>query len=218
MKNHEVFQRIAQLGVVPVIAMDRVEDALPLADALIEGGLPVIEVTFRTQAAAEVIRTISQNRPELLVGAGTVLSIENLEAARSCGATFAVAPGLNPRVVAKANELGFPFVPGVATPTDIEAALSLDCTTLKFFPSEASGGVPMLKALSAPYKHMGVRFVPTGGVSVGNLESYLSLDTVAAVGGTWLATKDDIAAGRWSDIQQLCRAAVATVNGARQRG
>ncbi len=218
MKNHEVFERIAQLGIVPVIAMDRVEDALPLADALIEGGLPVIEVTFRTQAAAEVIRTISQNRPELLVGAGTVLNIENLEAARSCGATFAVAPGLNPCVVARANELGFPFVPGVATPTDIEAALSLDCTTLKFFPSEASGGVPMLKALSAPYKHMGVRFVPTGGVSIGNLESYLSLDTVAAVGGTWLAKKDDIAAGRWSDIQQLCRAAVATVHETRKRG
>ncbi|MDZ7617589.1 MAG: bifunctional 4-hydroxy-2-oxoglutarate aldolase/2-dehydro-3-deoxy-phosphogluconate aldolase [Patescibacteria group bacterium] len=218
MKNHEVFQRIAQLGVVPVIAMDRVEDALPLADALIEGGLPIIEITFRTQAAAEVIKTISQNRPELLVGAGTVLTLENLEAARSCGATFAVAPGLNPRVVTKANELGFPFVPGVATPTDIEAALSLDCTTLKFFPSEAAGGVPMLKALSAPYKHMGIRFVPTGGVSVGNLESYLSLDTVAAVGGTWLATKDDIAAGRWSDIQDRCRAAVATVSRLRKGG
>ncbi|MDY0167727.1 MAG: bifunctional 4-hydroxy-2-oxoglutarate aldolase/2-dehydro-3-deoxy-phosphogluconate aldolase [Thermoguttaceae bacterium] len=211
MKNHEVFQKIAQLGVIPVIAMDRVEDALPLADALIEGGLPVIEITFRTQAAAEVIKTISRNRPELLLGAGTVLTVENLEAARACGAAFAVAPGLNPKVVSRANELSFPFVPGVVTPTDIEAALALDCTTLKFFPSEAAGGVPMLKALSAPYKHAGVRFVPTGGVSTANLESYLSLDTVAAVGGTWLATKDDIAAGRWTDVQQRCRDAVATV-------
>ena len=215
MKNHEVFQKVAELGVVPVIAMERVEDALPLADALIEGGLPVVEITFRTEAAAKVIETISRNRPEILVGAGTVLSVENLEAARSCGAVFGVAPGLNPRVVGRANELGFPFVPGVMTPTDIEAALALDCTTLKFFPSEASGGVAMLKALGAPYKHMGIRFVPTGGVKPSNLESYLALDTVAAVGGTWLATKEDIAAGRWDAVKQYCRDAVATVRGLR---
>ncbi len=215
MKDHEVFRKIAQLGIVPVIAMDRVDDALPLADALLEGGLPVIEITFRTEAAAAVIETISRNRPELLLGAGTVLGVENLERARSCGAAFGVAPGLNPRVVARANELGFPFVPGIATPTDIEAALALDCTTLKFFPSEAAGGVPMLKALSAPYKHMGVRFVPTGGVNMGNLESYLGLDTVAAVGGTWLAKKDDIAAGRWADIRQRCREAVEAATRAR---
>jgi len=211
MNDHEVFRTITRLGVVPVIAIDRVDDALPLADALIEGGLPVIEITFRTQAAAEVMDTISRNRPELLLGAGTVLNVENLEKAQSCGAAFAVAPGLNPRVVGRANELGFPFVPGIATPSDIEAALALDCTTLKFFPSEASGGVSMLKALSAPYRHMGVRFVPTGGVNTGNLESYLALDTVAAVGGTWVATKDDIAAGRWADVQQRCRNAVETV-------
>lgn len=211
MKDHEVFQKIARFGIVPVIAIDRVDDALPLADALLEGGLPVIEITFRTRAAAEVIETISRQRPELLLGAGTVLTVENLDAARSCGAAFAVAPGLNPRVVARANEAGFPFVPGVVTPSDIEAALGLECTTLKFFPAEAAGGVSMLKALSAPYRHVGVRFVPTGGVKMGNLESYLGLDTVAAVGGTWIAKKDDIAAGRWDDICQRCREAVDVV-------
>ncbi len=211
MKGHEVLDHLARNGVVPVIAMDRVDDALPLADALLEGGLPVIEITFRTQAAADVMESLSRNRPELLLGAGTVLTTENLERARSCGATFAVAPGLSPHVVARANELGFPFIPGVATPSDIEAALALECMTLKFFPSEAAGGVPMLKALSAPYKHTGVRFVPTGGVNTGNLESYLSVDTVAAVGGTWIATKDDIAAGRWAEISQRCRDAAETV-------
>ncbi len=215
MKDHEIFHKIAHFGIVPVIAIDRVDDALPLADALLEGGLPVIEITFRTRAAAEVMETISRHRPELLLGAGTVLTVENLEAARSCGAAFAVAPGLNPRVVGRANDLGFPFVPGVVTPSDIEAGLGLDCTTLKFFPAEAAGGVPMLKALGAPYKHAGVRFVPTGGVNMGNLESYLQLDTVAAVGGTWIAKKDDIAAGRWADIRQRCAETVEVVRRAR---
>ncbi len=215
MKDHEIFHKIAHFGIVPVIAIDRVDDALPLADALLEGGLPVIEITFRTRAAAEVMETISRHRPELLLGAGTVLTVENLEAARSCGAAFAVAPGLNPRVVGRANDLGFPFVPGVVTPSDIEAGLGLDCTTLKFFPAEAAGGVPMLKSLGAPYKHAGVRFVPTGGVNMGNLESYLQLDTVAAVGGTWIAKKDDIAAGRWADIRQRCAETVEVVRRAR---
>ena len=195
-----ILNRVAQLGVVPVIAIDKIEYALPLADALLTGGLPVVEITFRTAAAAAVI-----------VGAGTVLTPETVQTAVEAGAQFAVAPGLNPRVVMAAQEAKLPFVPGVANPSDIEAGLELGCKLLKFFPAEALGGVKLLEALSAPYKHTGVRFMPTGGASPANLPSYLKVDTVAAVGGTWIAKKEDMAEGRWELIAQRCREACALV-------
>jgi 2-dehydro-3-deoxyphosphogluconate aldolase / (4S)-4-hydroxy-2-oxoglutarate aldolase len=216
MSQEAVLSRVAALGVVPVIAIEEVEAALPLADALLAGGLPVVEITFRTAAAAEAIRRIARERPQLAVGAGTVLTPANLEAAQASGAAFAVAPGLNPQIVSQARQMGLPFVPGVATPSDIEQGLALGCMLLKFFPAEPLGGVPMIEALSAPYKHTGVRFMPTGGVNPGNLESYLKLGTVAAVGGTWIAKKEDLAAGKWADIRQRCQAALETV--ARARG
>lgn len=204
-----------RFGVVPVISLESEDAALPLADALVRGGLPVVEVTFRTASAAAVVRRLVQERPQLTVGAGTVLTPANLEAARASGAAFAVAPGLNPRIIALAAELGLPFIPGVATPSEIELALSLGCQFLKFFPAEASGGVAMLEALSAPYKHMGVRFMPTGGVSPANLEAYLQMETVSAVGGTWLARKEDLAQGRWEEVARRCAAAVQAVTRAR---
>ena len=213
--SEEIFSRIARLGVVPVIAIENADAAIPLADALLEGGLPVVEITFRTAAAAEVIRTISKERPQLIVGAGTVLTPANLETAKASGAAFAVAPGLNPQVVKHAQSIGFPFMPGIATPTDIELGLSLGCKYLKFFPAEALGGIGMVDALSAPYRHTGVRFVPTGGVNPANLESYLKLDIVAAVGGTWIAKKEDLAAGKWTDIRARCKAALEVVAKAR---
>lgn len=212
-----VFDTLADYGVVPVIAIDTIDAALPLADALIEGGLPVAEITFRTAAAADVIRILSTERPDLVLGAGTVLNVENLEAARDCGARFAVAPGSNPTVVERAREIGLPFVPGVATPTEIEAALATGCRLLKFFPSEALGGIAMIKALGAPYKHAGVRFVPTGGITADNLAAYLGTDGVVAVGGTWLAKKDDLIAGKWSDIRERCRRARGVVDRARAK-
>jgi 2-dehydro-3-deoxyphosphogluconate aldolase / (4S)-4-hydroxy-2-oxoglutarate aldolase len=215
MSQESILNRVAALGVVPVIAIDKIEAALPLADALLEGGLPVVEITFRTAAAAEVIRKIAQERPQLVVGAGTVLTPANLEAAKSSGAAFAVAPGLNPQIVKLAQQMGLPFVPGVATPSDIEQGLTLGCNLLKFFPAEALGGVSMIEALSAPYKHTGVRFMPTGGINTGNLESYLKLDTVAAVGGTWIAKKEDLAVGKWDEVRQRCRAALEIVAKAR---
>lgn len=211
MTDTAVFQTISAKGIVPVIAIDDAEAALPLADALLDGGLPIIEVTFRTKAAAEVISRIRKERPDMLVGAGTVLNESNLEAAVAAGAQFGVAPGLNPQIVGRATALGLPFTPGVCTPSDIEAAVSLGCTVLKFFPAEAAGGVAMVKALAAPYGHLGVEFVPTGGVNLNNLVDYLKLDAVAAVGGTWIAKKDDIAAGRWDEIAQRCREAVDLV-------
>jgi 2-dehydro-3-deoxyphosphogluconate aldolase/(4S)-4-hydroxy-2-oxoglutarate aldolase len=213
----EIFSRIAQLGVVPVIAIENVDAAIPLADALIEGGLPVVEITFRTAAAAEVIRKMAKERPQLIVGAGTVLTAANVDAAKSSGAVFAVAPGLNPQTVKYAQSVGLPFVPGVATPSDIEMGLSLGCKLLKFFPAESNGGVGMIEALSAPYKHVGVRFMPTGGVNPSNLESYLKLGTVAAVGGTWIAKSEDLAKGKWDDIRSRCKAALQIVAKARAK-
>jgi 2-dehydro-3-deoxyphosphogluconate aldolase/(4S)-4-hydroxy-2-oxoglutarate aldolase len=217
MSLESVLDRVARCAVVPVIAIENVEAALPLVDALLEGGLPVVEITFRTAAAADVLRKITKERPQVLVGAGTVLTLANLEAAKASGASFAIAPGLNPQVVRQAQQLGMPFVPGIATPTDIEAGLSLGCKFLKLFPAEALGGVAMLEALSAPYKHTGVKFMPTGGVSPANLESYLRLDTVAAVGGTWIAKKEDLAAGKWQEISKRARAAVEVVAKVRGR-
>jgi 2-dehydro-3-deoxyphosphogluconate aldolase/(4S)-4-hydroxy-2-oxoglutarate aldolase len=217
MSNASILERVAQYGIVPVIAIDSVEAALPLADALLQGGLPVVEITFRTAAAAEVIRVMAKERPQLLVGAGTVLTPENLETAKSSGAAFAVAPGLNPAIVKQARQIGLPFVPGVATPTDIEAGLALGCKLLKFFPAEALGGIGMIEALSAPYKHTGLKFVPTGGVNTANLESYIKVGTVAAVGGTWIAKKEDLSGGKWADIKARCQAAVQIVQKARAR-
>ena len=215
--SEEIFARIAQLGVVPVIAIENIDGAIPLADALIEGGLPVVEITFRTSAAVEVIRKLAKERPQLIVGAGTVLTAMNVDAAKNSGAVFAVAPGLNPQTVKYAQSVGLPFMPGVATPSDIEMGLSLGCKLLKFFPAESNGGVGMIEALSAPYKHTGIRFMPTGGVNPSNLESYLKLGTVAAVGGTWIAKAEDLANGKWDDIRSRCKAALQIVAKARAK-
>jgi len=208
MPQDRLFETIAQCRLVPVIAIDSPDAAIPLADALLEGGLPLVEITFRTAVAAEVIEKICWQRPSLLVGAGTVLTAESLRAAKAAGAKFGVAPGLNPDIVAGAARAGLPFMPGVCTPSEIERAMALGCKTLKFFPAEAAGGVEMLKALSAPYAHTGVKFVPTGGVNLSNLAAYLSLDAVAAVGGTWLAKKEDLAEGRWAEITDRCKKAL----------
>jgi 2-dehydro-3-deoxyphosphogluconate aldolase / (4S)-4-hydroxy-2-oxoglutarate aldolase len=213
----EIFRTLMKHVVVPVIAIDSVDAALPLADALIEGGLPVAEITFRTAAAGQVIARIAGERPALLLGAGTVLTTENLRRAKDAGAAFGVAPGLNPEVVREAGRLGLPFIPGVITPTEIEQALALGLSILKFFPAEAFGGLKLIKALSAPYAHVGVKFMPTGGVSVANLPEYLASDAVACVGGTWIASREAIAEKKWDQIRANCRAAVEMVRAARGR-
>ena len=206
-----VFEQIAQFKVVPVIAIESPDAALSLADALIEGGLPIAEITFRTEAAAAVIRKMSQERPALLVGAGTILTRDNLKAAVDSGAKFGVAPGCNPKIIEAAQSMNFPFVPGVCTPSDVEAALSCGCKILKFFPAGAIGGLNMLKSLIAPYGHTGVQFMPTGGVSPANLGEYLATKGVIACGGTWIATKDDIAGEKWELIASRCREVAALV-------
>lgn len=212
MKRETMQDIVADVGVVPVIAIDSVAAAIPLADALLAGGLPVAEITFRTAAAAEVLRTLKRERPRLLLGAGTVLTVEQAQLAKECGATFALAPGFNRAVVEAALLLNLPFAPGVMTPSEIEGALGLGLKVLKFFPAGDAGGPRMLNSLSGPYAHTGVRFIPTGGVSPDNLKDYLQVKTVLAVGGTWIARREDIAAGNWDRIRDNCRKAVALVN------
>jgi len=207
-----VFEQIAQLKVVPVIAIESPEAAQPLAEALIGGGLPIAEITFRTEAAAAVIRKMSQESPGLLVGAGTILTLDNLKAAVDSGAAFGVAPGCNPQIIEAAQKRSFPFVPGVCTPSDVESALSCGCKILKFFPAGAMGGLPMLKSLIAPYGHTGVQFMPTGGVSPANLGEYLATKGVIACGGTWIATKEDIAGEQWEQIAARCREAAVSLS------
>lgn len=211
MELTKLVERLDAAKVVPVIAIDDVEAALPLADALTEGELPVAEITFRTAAAADVITKICKGRPDMFVGAGTVLTTENLKKAAGCGATFAVAPGFDPCVVDEANKMGFPFFPGVMTPSDVQGALRLGVKIQKFFPAGAAGGIKMLKSIAAPYAHTGVKFIPTGGVNIGNLREYLEFGSVLAAGGTWIATRDAIAAGRWDVVKQNCREVAALV-------
>ena len=206
-----IFDDLAARGVVPVIALDDAEAALPLADALLEGGLPVAEITFRTPAARDTLATIADKRPEILVGAGTVLTEEQVDMAAEAGARFALSPGLDRAVLDHAKARGLPFAPGIMTPSDLQVALRAGVGMVKFFPAMPAGGPKMLKAIAAPYAHTGIGFNPTGGVTMDNLADWLALPEVRAVGGTWIATKADIAAGNWAAITQNARAAVARV-------
>ena len=206
-----IFDDLAARGVVPVIALDDAEAALPLADALLEGGLPVAEITFRTPAARDTLATIADKRSEMLVGAGTVLTEEQVDMALDVGAKFALSPGLDRAVLDHAKARGLPFAPGIMTPSDLQVALRAGVGMVKFFPAMPAGGPKMLKAIAAPYSHTGIGFNPTGGVTMDNLADWLALPEVRAVGGTWIATKADIAAGNWAAITQNARAAVARV-------
>lgn len=206
-----IFDDIARYGVVPVIALDDAAAALPLADALIEGGLPVAEITFRTPAAPQTIAAIARHRPDILIGAGTVLVEGQVDDALAAGARFALSPGLDAAVLAHAGARGLPFAPGIMTPTDLQAALRAGCKMVKFFPATAAGGPAMLRNIAAPYAHTGIGFNPTGGGSVDTLRDWLAIPEVRAVGGTWIATRSDIAAGNWDRIADNARAAVAAV-------
>jgi 2-dehydro-3-deoxyphosphogluconate aldolase/(4S)-4-hydroxy-2-oxoglutarate aldolase len=198
----EQLQQIGKFGVVPVIALSDAQSALPLADALIAGGLPCAEVTFRTAAGEEAIRLIAKHRRDILVGAGTVLTTEQAKRASDAGARFVVSPGFNPKVVDWCLENRVPVIPGCITPTEMEQAIERGLEVVKFFPSEAAGGLAFMKAVSAPYPMLS--FVPTGGINASNAADYLSFKKVLACGGSWMVQKDMIDAGRFDEIEALC--------------
>lgn len=208
---NKVLEEISKIGIVPVIALDKVEDAEPLAKALVEGGLPCAEVTFRTAAAEESIRIMASKFPEMLVGAGTVLTTEQVDRAVNAGAKFIVSPGLNPKVVKYCVDKGIPVTPGTANPSDVEQAIELGLEVVKFFPAEAAGGLNMIKSMAAPYTNM--KFMPTGGINAKNLTTYLDFGKIIACGGSWMVNKDMVNAGDFEGIKNLTKQAVETMLG-----
>lgn len=211
----DIIKELSRIGIVPVIKIDNAADAKPLAKALIDGGLPCAEVTFRTSCAKEAIATIAKEYPEMIVGAGTVLTKAQVDDAIEAGAKFIVSPGFNPEIVKYCLERGCPIIPGINNPSGIEAALELGLKTVKFFPAEQSGGLPMIKAMSAPYG--GVTFMPTGGVSPANVNDYLAFNKIVCCGGSWMVKPEMIAAGDFDGITRLVREAVDTMLGFKLR-
>ena len=209
-----MIEELKKHPVIPVVVIDDAADAVSLAAAILKGGMNVIEITFRTAAAAGAIEQIKKAFPEMLVGAGTVVTKEQARRALDSGVDFGLAPGLNPETVEIFQAHNTLFIPGIMSPSEIERGLALDLSLLKFFPAEAAGGIKMLKAFSAPYVSSGVKFCPTGGVSLDNMNDYLALDTVFAVGGSWLAPRQSIADKKWDEItanvQQAAMIAGAT--------
>ena len=207
----DMLKQLYEIGLIPVIKIENAEDAVPLAKALIDGGLPAAEITFRTSCAAEAIANITKEFPEMLVGAGTVLTTEQVDAAIAAGSKFLVSPGLNPKVTAYCLSKGVPMLPGCSNPSDIEAAIELGLSTVKFFPAEAAGGLKMLKAMAAPYGQ--IKFMPTGGINADNLLDYLKFDKIVACGGSFMVRDDLVKEKKWDEITALTRNAVKTMLG-----
>jgi len=208
---NKILEKIGELGIVPVVKIEKAEDALPLGRALINGDLPIVEITFRTSAAEESIKTLTKELPDLLIGAGTVLTIEQVKRAVSAGAQFIVSPGFNPKVVDYCVENNILIIPGLNNPTQIEMALERGIEVVKFFPAEASGGLPLLESMSAPYS--GIKFIPTGGINLNNLTSYLSNQKVHACGGSWMVKDNLISSGNFNEITRLTQEAVSIMLG-----
>lgn len=208
-----LIERVRQTGIIPVVALPRLDHALPLAESLIEGGLPCAEITFRTAAAAEAIEQISKRFPEILLGAGTVLTTEQAQRAMDCGAQFIVSPGTNPTTVEFCLSKNLTIFPGVCTPSEVEMNLEKGVDVLKFFPAEPAGGVNFLKAICAPYKQ--VQFIPTGGIDVKNIGQYLALPQVVACGGSWMVKPELFEAGNFAEVKRLAAEAVALVEQSR---
>ena len=207
---NNIIQQLGQYGIVPVVVLNDAKKALPLAEALCDGGLPCAEVTFRTDAAEESIRLMSQEFPDMLIGAGTVLCREQVDRAVAAGAKFIVSPGLNPKVVTYCQEKNIPIIPGVVTPSEMEQAMDLGLKIVKFFPAEPSGGLAMIKAVAAPYTML--KFMPTGGINAKNVRDYLAYDKILACGGSWMVKGSLIDEDRFDEIEAMCREAVEIVN------
>lgn len=209
----DVAAEFAKIKIVPVVKIDDVKDAVPLAEALVEGGLPCAEVTFRTEAAAEAIKNMKEAFPDMLVGAGTVLTCSQVDEAMEAGAEFIVSPGLNPKVVKYCVEKGILITPGCANPSDVEQAIENGLEVVKFFPAEQAGGLAYIKAIAAPY--VGMKFMPTGGISPKNVKDYLAYDRILACGGSWMVKGDLIKAGEFDKIKELVKEAVEIVKESR---
>lgn len=205
-----ITEQLKAYKVIPVIAIENAEDIVPLGKVLVENGLPVAEITFRSDAAIEAIRLLRAEYPQMLIGAGTVLNRDQVIAAKEAGATFVVSPGFNPNTVKACREVGIDIIPGINNPSGVEAALEMGLTTLKFFPAEASGGINMIKSLLAPYTD--IEIMPTGGIKANNINDYLAIPRVVACGGSWMVDKGMIARGEWQEIGRLTKEAVALVN------
>ena len=208
-----IVETLSSAGIIPVIVIEDEAKAVPLARALVKGGLPVLEVTFRTKAAAGAIARIKADVPEAVVGAGTLLTAEQVRAAVADGAAFGVAPGFDPAVMAVAKECGLPMVPGIATASELSQALTAGAPMVKFFPAEAAGGVKMIKNLLGAFRFTGVKFMPTGGINPANVKDYLAVPEIVACGGTWIVPKDALAANDWDAIEKLAAEAAALVKG-----
>lgn len=206
-----IVETLGKAGIVPVIVIEKAEQAVPLAKALVKGGLPVLEVTFRTNAAADAIAAIRREVPEVVVGAGTLLTPQMVKDAKAAGAVFGVAPGFDPVVMAAAKAEGLPMCPGIATASELSQALTAGCTMVKFFPAEAAGGVKMIKNLLGAFRFAGIKFMPTGGVNLSNVADYLAVPEIVCCGGTWIAPKDTLAAGDWAAIEKFAADAAAFV-------
>ena len=207
----DIVETLKSAGIIPVIVIEKEEQAVPLAKALVKGGLPVLEVTFRTKAAAGAIAAIKREVPEAIVGAGTILTVEQLRAAKAAGAVFGVAPGFDPVIMAAAKAEQIPFCPGIATASELSQALTAGAPMVKFFPAEAAGGVKMIKNLLGAFRFTGVKFMPTGGVNLSNVGDYLAVPEIVACGGTWIVPKDALAAGDYDAIEKLAADASALV-------
>ena len=206
---NEVLKKIQETGIIPVVVLEDAKDAAPLAQALIDGGLPCAEVTFRTEAAEECIRIMAEQFPDMLIGAGTVLTTEQVDRAVAAGAQFIVSPGLNPRIVKYCVEKGITITPGCTNPSDIEQALENGLEVVKFFPAEPAGGLKMIKAMAAPY--VGVKFMPTGGINAENVKEYLKYDRIIACGGSWMVSGALVKEGNFAKITELTKEAAAIV-------
>ncbi|MDO4776160.1 MAG: bifunctional 4-hydroxy-2-oxoglutarate aldolase/2-dehydro-3-deoxy-phosphogluconate aldolase [Cardiobacteriaceae bacterium] len=210
MNPDTLLTRLRDLKIIPVIALQRAEDAVPLGQALTDGGIPAAEITFRSPAAEDAIRRLRDAFPDMLIGAGTVLNAAQVKAAQEAGADFIVSPGFNPNTVRACADAGIAIIPGINNPTAIEAALEMGISTVKFFPAEASGGIKMLKALLAPYAMLNV--MPTGGINAANIRDYLAIPQVIACGGSWMVEKSLLDGQNWAEVSRLAREAVLSLN------
>ena len=206
---NQILEEISNIGVVPVVAIDHKYDAAPLADALTKGGLPCAEVTFRTPAAEESIRIMADQFPDMLLGAGTVLTTEQADRAIAAGAKFIVSPGFNPKVVSHCIEKNIPITPGICTPSEAEQAIENGLEVVKFFPAEPAGGLKMIKAMAAPYT--GLKFMPTGGINATNVKEYLAYDKILGCGGSWMVKGSLVEAGEFDKIEAMTKEAVEIV-------